>query len=80
MPVRAEWTKPAAASALLIWYGAGHLCHSIRGYLHHTLASSAGQQQLSWYAVVVSTVAVRLVLELQLLSAAALQHNQALLP
>jgi hypothetical protein len=56
----------------------GICCSTISLYLLRNLQSTAGQQQISRNALVVSGAAVRLVLELQLLASGAVQRQREL--
>jgi hypothetical protein len=65
----ARWEFPIVGNA---W----DCCHSLSYYLRRHLQSTEGQQQISRNAVVVSSAAVRLAMELTLLAFAAVQRQR----
>jgi hypothetical protein len=72
----AAWRLSGKANTLHVQSYACNCCHTISRYLYSHLDSIEGQQQLSRDAVVVSGAAVRLVLELHLLSFGVVQRQR----
>jgi hypothetical protein len=72
----AGWGLNEEATAVQLRAFAGGCCHTIYCYLYRHLPSITGQQQLSRSALVVSSAAIRLVLELQLLASGAVERQR----
>jgi hypothetical protein len=72
----ADWELSGVACAVQLHTYAGGCCQTINDYLRNHFQSIAGQQQISGVSLVVSSAAVRLVLELTLLASSAVQRQR----